>query len=100
MNEEGITLIETVFGLAMLSLIALSLWPLLQQLQAHLYERQLSLYASEVALNGAKLVQFQQITAGQMTINQHSFDWYYAGQEICVYYEGLQGTEQRCIRAD
>lgn len=97
MNERGISFIETVIGMAILSIIALTLIPIAQQLQTNIYAKQLAVHASEVALNGAKMMKTYGQTAGVMTIDHVSYDWLYDGHTICVSYTGLDGTVRTCI---
>lgn len=97
MNERGVSLLETVLGMAILSVMALTLIPTVQHLQHKLYAKQLAVHASEVALNGARMVEAAYQTSGTMAIQGTDFHWLYDGQTICVTYAGLDGTVHTCI---
>lgn len=97
MNERGVTLLETVLGVAILSLISFTLLPLLHQLQGNVYHKKLAAHASGVALQGVQLVQFYGQTSGQILIDSKPYNWQYHQGEICVEYEALGQVKKTCI---
>ena len=97
MNERGISFIETILAVSILFLITLTLIPLTYDMQAAKRRQLASYYASEVAYNGALLVQRDGVTYGEQQLNGILYEWYYDGQAICTSYR-LDGKDmERCI---
>ena len=100
MNEHGITFLETILSLAILSLLALTLLPFANSLQSQIFDRKLAYRASEVAYNGIKEVVLTGVTQGSRTIEGVEYQWYYNYSDICVEYTNLKGKQLTCITAD
>lgn len=100
MNEQGVTLLETTLSLAILSLLAITLIPFANHLQAQLFDKKLAYRASEIAYNGVKEVAFMGTIQGWRTIEGIEYHWYYQEGEICVEYSDLKGPQLMCIDSD
>lgn len=96
-NEKGISLIEVVLSVAILMCIGGTLLPLYNQLQTTLLNKKLDLHASEIALNGARLVELYGVTEGVATIQQVEYKWAYNWGEICVSFQNLNEERIKCI---
>lgn len=84
-------------GLVIIFFLASTLLPLSTYLQGNLYNKKLELHASEVALNGARALQLHQMTSGEMTIQNVTYDWYYSAGEICVDFHNIKEKRRKCI---
>ena len=71
--------------------------PLFYHLQTTLHNKKLDLHASEIALNGAKMVELYGVTEGVATIQQVEYIWAYSFGEICVSFRNLQEERMKCI---
>lgn len=74
-----------------------SIIPLSYQLKTTLYNKKLDYYASEVALDGAKILKERKETKGTKIIDEIKFDWNYDGERICVTYEKFNEKVKKCI---
>lgn len=74
-----------------------TLLPLYSHLQTTLHNKKLELHASEIALNGAKIVESYGLTEGVATIQQVEYKWVYSFGEICVSFRNLQEERMKCI---
>lgn len=97
MNEQGVTLLETVLGMAILLLLAVTLLPAVNNLQGRLYNEKMAYRASEAAYNGAKEAVYTGATHGRSVIEGVEYDWQYGNGEICVAYTDLEGLQRTCI---
>ncbi|WP_342472595.1 hypothetical protein MHH70_03820 [Metasolibacillus sp. FSL H7-0170] len=70
---------------------------MLTHLQGNLTNKKTELHASEVALNGARIVQLYGITSGEMTIQKILYAWHYSAGEICVDFDNVKGRRQKCV---
>ncbi|WP_431029833.1 type II secretion system protein [Lysinibacillus sp. LZ02] len=100
MNEQGMTLIETILSIAILSLLAMTLLPFANQLKGQLFEQKIAYYASEAAYNGVKQVATTGVTQGTITIEDLDYNWRYEHGEICVEYSNWKGPQLMCIKSD
>ena len=100
MNEHGVTLLETILSLAILSLLAITLLPFANHLQAQLFDKKLAYRASEIAYNGIKEVAITGAIQGSRAIEGIEYHWYYQQGEICVEYSNLKGPQLMCIDSD
>ncbi|MFF5995397.1 type II secretion system protein [Lysinibacillus sp. KU-BSD001] len=100
MNEQGMTLIETILSIAILSLLAMTLIPFANQLQSRVFDQKIAYYASEVAYNGVKQVVTTGVTQGTITIENLDYNWRYEHGEICVEYSNWKGPQLMCIKSD
>ena len=97
MNEQGVTLLETVLGMAILLLLAVTLLPAVNNLQGRLYNEKMAYRASEAAYNGAKEAVYTGATHGRSVIEGVEYDWQYGNGKICVAYTDLEGLQRTCI---
>lgn len=97
MNERGISFVETLLAMSILFLLTLTLIPLTYQMQAKVQKRVASYYASEVAYNGALLVQRYGVIEGTQQLNNILYEWRYDGQAICTKYRFDEEIFERCV---
>lgn len=97
MNERGISFIETLLAMSILFLLILTLIPFTYEMQATIQKRKLSYYASEVAYNGALLVQRYGIRQGTQQLNEILYEWVYDGRAICTKYYLNEEEIEQCI---
>ena len=99
MNERGITLLETVLGMAILLLLAVTLLPAVNDLQGRLHNEKMAYRASEAAYNGVKEAFYTGAKQGRVMIEGMEYDWQYGSGEICVAYTDLEGLQRTCINS-
>ena len=97
LNCKGVAFVETLLTVAIILIISGALLPLSYHLKSTLYNEKLELYASETALEAAKLIMVQTLHSGSKTIERNEFQWMYEGNEICVRYQNLDGEQVKCI---
>lgn len=97
MNERGISFVETLVAMSILCLLTLTLIPLTYQMQAKVQKHVASYYASEVAYNGALLVQRYSVMEGTQQVNNILYEWHYDGQAICTKYHFDEEVLKRCV---
>lgn len=97
MSEQGITLLETVLSIVILSLVTVTLLPAVNNLQERLHNEKLAYRASEAAYNGAKEAAYAGAVKGMITIDDTEYNWQYSSGEICVTYSDLRGQQKMCI---
>ena len=97
MSEQGITLLETVLSIVILSLLTITLLPAANNLQEKLYNEKLAYYASEAAFNGIKESAYSGTAEGKITIEHVNYNWQYGNGEICVFYNDLKGPQKMCV---
>ena len=100
MNENGVTLLETVLSVAILLLLTIALLPIADRLQGQLFDKKLAYRASDVVYNGIKEFVLTGVTHGSRIIEGVEYKWYYNDNEICVEYDNLKGKQLTCITAD
>ncbi|WP_052130292.1 hypothetical protein [Ureibacillus sinduriensis] len=88
---------ETLLTVVIVLVITGTLVPLTYQMKAALYNKKLELYASETALEAAKLVKSQIAFSGINSIEQNDYQWTYDGVQICVQFNNLNGERMKCI---
>lgn len=97
MSEQGISLLETVLSIVILSLLTITLLPAANHLQERIYNEKLATRASEAALNGVKEAAYGGAVEGIITIENNDYNWQYENGEICVFYNDLKGLQEMCI---
>ena len=97
MNEQGISFVETILAVAILFLITTTLIPMTHQMRTTIYTKKLELHASEVALNGALIVEQYGEQYGIQEIDNVLYHWIYAQNSICVQYENDNQTYEKCV---
>lgn len=97
LQNKGFSFIEALFAITLIFFIAAYLLPQFPKLEKAAFLQRLEMYASEVALNGAKLVRDYGITKGQFEIDQIMYDWHYNAGEICVTYTFEKEMYKRCV---
>lgn len=97
MNERGILTLDSLFGLAVIALLTLTIVPYIHYLNHHLSVAKQSLHASEVALMGAYQVKKFNTINGVHEIDSTIYKWQYDGNTICVDYKSNKGDETYCI---
>lgn len=97
MNERGILTLDSLFGIAVIALLALTLVPYIHSMNQQLLTSKQSLHASEVALMGAYQVKKFNIVNGFHEIDSTIYQWQFNGESICVNYKSNKGDESYCI---
>lgn len=100
MNNQGITLVETMLSLVILFILSATILPLAFKLQQHLYNEKLDLHASEVAYNAAQKIKLTNVHSGSFTIEDVLYNWHYDQKAICVSFSNLKGQEEKCIDSE
>ena len=96
-NNQGITLVETMLSLVILFILTATIFPIASKLQLHLYNTKLDLHASEAAYNAAQKIRLSKIGSGSFTIEDVVYNWDYDGNRICIRYSNLKGPKEKCI---
>lgn len=100
MNERGIVILDSILVLAIMLVIGFSIIPAVTFLKTEVHYAKQLVHASEVAYNGASIVQFEQVVTGKYEIDSVIYDWHYDGNGICVKFVSVKGDETYCIQAD
>ena len=87
LDEQGVSLVETILAVVIVFLITASLIPFTYQLRTTLQNKKLEMHASEVALNGALQMQYYGSSSGQEMIEQTIYHWVYQSGTICVQFQ-------------
>lgn len=97
MSEQGITLLETVLSIVILSLVTVTLLPAVNSLQERLQNEKIAYRASEAAYNGVKEAAYLGTTKGTIKIDDTEYNWQYNSGEICVTYSDLKDQQKMCV---
>ncbi|MEO4052401.1 hypothetical protein [Solibacillus sp. CAU 1738] len=96
-NEKGLSFIEILLSIVIIICICGTLLPFSYHLQRTTINKELELHASEVALNGVRIVQLYGITGGVINIQQVEYKWNYTLGEICVSFNNLNEERVKCV---
>lgn len=97
LNEQGISLIETMLSVSILFLLTISLLPLTHSMGTHIENEKMASHAGEVAYNGARTVQLYGEMSGVQQIDGHTYMWEFVNHSICVTYHNLTEDETLCV---
>lgn len=100
LHDKGFSFIEALFAITLIFFIAAYLLPQFPKLEQAALMQRLEMYASEVALNGARQVRDYGITNGEFEIDQIVYHWQYNTGEICVSYTFEKELFERCVSKD
>lgn len=96
-SDGGFSFVEQLLTIAIILFLALTIIPLTAKMRQNLHEEKLAFYASEVALNGAKLVSYYGQTEGEMAIEGFDYEWSYKEGGVCVTYMVIEQKREKCI---
>lgn len=98
MKHNGFSFVETCLSVVIFFVIIGAMIPLSYQLKTTRDSFKLEYYASEVAFEGAKMINEQGVTSGTKKIDNIQFDWNYYGDKLCVTYKIINSTKKKCIQ--
>ncbi|EFI67280.1 hypothetical protein BFZC1_16914 [Lysinibacillus fusiformis ZC1] len=98
MNESGYSFVETILGVGILMLLCTSLIPITYTMKTNLANKKMELIAAETAYEGLKQYHAIQVTEGSRIIEQVAYHWKVDEQQVCVQFQNLLVSRQKCIQ--
>ncbi|MER2046926.1 MAG: type II secretion system protein [Solibacillus sp.] len=97
MNQEGLTLVETLLAVVILFFLSSTMIPLTFNMKQQIAIQKIQAHAAEVAYIGAMKYKRYGQSAGTQQIDGMQFQWNYDGHRVCVRYDNNEKEEELCV---
>ncbi|AMO86025.1 hypothetical protein B857_00914 [Solibacillus isronensis B3W22] len=97
MNQEGLTLVETLLAVVILLFLSSTMIPLTFNMKQQIAIQKIQAHAAEVAYIGAMKYKRYGQSAGTQQIDGMQFQWNYDGHRVCVRYDNNEKDEELCV---
>lgn len=97
MNQEGLTLVETLLAVVILFFLSSTMIPLTFNMKQQIAIQKIQTHAAEVAYIGAMKYKRYGQSAGTQQIDGMQFQWNYDGHRVCVRYDNNEKDEELCV---
>lgn len=97
MNQEGLTLVETLLAVVILFFLSSTMIPLTFNMKQQIAIQKIQAHAAEVAYIGAMKYKRYGQSAGTQQIDGMQFQWNYDGHRICVRYDNNEKEKELCV---
>lgn len=97
MNERGQSWPEAMLSLVIIMVIFSSLLPMAMKLTTSLVAKKQAVIASQTTYQAAIYYRASGQTTGLRTHEKTVYEWNITNGEICVVYEELRGTMNKCV---
>ena len=97
MNQEGLTLVETLLAVVILFFLSSTIIPFTYNMKQQIAIQKVQAHAAEAAFIGAmKYKRFGQ-SAGVQQIDGVQLQWSYDENQVCVQYDNNEKEEELCV---
>lgn len=96
-NSKGSMLIDSLLGLAVLSVCCLFVLPIYFVMMQQAERLQVQVHASQVLVSAANFVQHRAVTTGEQIVEGRTFNWTYYNEKLCVQYMFNSEEVETCV---
>lgn len=97
LNNEGSMLVDSLLGLAVMTICGLLLLPIYIGMMHYEERQQAQLHASQVLYSAAHFVKQRQQTEGQQIIDGRRYAWLFHDNQLCVSYMFDEQEVEKCV---